>query len=261
MMRTDLRSARVPRAIALTLFAAALLPSAARAQPGPGPAPVPSPEAEPEVVAEALFLCDTIPPGGRDLNLAVAIVSGEPDRLAGDASLVALPRLQLAMSLGERAGFTVDVGLGGHGEIVHTPAASLKVLLRAPGLGRTGLSASLDLLGSTHSLAGTEAGLGLGAIRQVGRVGLRASASVATGVSAWSPHLHAGASAAVALGPRWRALAEVVAEVGSGGLAVAAAPTFKLALGERTALLAGALFALRAGGSPPTLVVQLAQSM
>jgi hypothetical protein len=115
------------------------------------------------------------------------------------------------------------VGLGGDGEVVHTPTASLKVLLRSPGPGRTGLSASLDLLGSTHSLAGTEAGLGLGAIRQVGRVGLRASASLATGASAWSPHLHAGASAALALGGRWRALTP--------------------------------------GGAPPTLAVQVAQSM
>jgi hypothetical protein len=261
MMRTILRNARGPRATALALLAAALLPSAARAQQAPGPAPAPSPEAEPEIVVEALFLCDTLPPGGRDLNLAVAIARGEPDPRTGDAPVVALPRLQLALALGERAGITVDVGLGGDGEIVHTPAASLKVLLRAPGLGRTGLSASLDLLGSTHSLAGTEAALGLGAIRQVGRVGLRASASVATGVSVWSPHLHAGASAALALGARWRGLAEVVADLDAGGLAVAAGPTLKLALGERTAIMAGALFAVAPDRRPPTFAVQIAQSM
>jgi len=252
-MRPTLKKAWRPLAIALALPAPALLPSAGRAQQAP--------QAPPEIVALALFLCDTLPPGGRDLNLAVVIARGEPDPLTGASPVVALPRLQIAMALGGRAGFTADVGLGGDGGAVHTPTASLKVLLRAPGPGRTGLSASLDLLGSTHSLAGTEAGLGLGAIRQVGRVGLRASASVASAVSAWSPHLHAGASAAVALGSRWRGLAEVVADAGASGVAVGAGPTLELALGERTAITAGALFALAPGRASPTFAVQLARSL
>ncbi len=213
-------------------------------------------------MAEALFLCDTLPPGGRDLNFSLALAEGEPDPVTGDTTLETSPRLQLAMGLGERVGFTVDVGLGTEGgAALDTPGASLKLLLRTPDARTTGLAASLDLFGSTHSLRETEAGLGLGAIRSLGRVALRASAALATGVSSWSPHLHAGASAALALGDRWRALAEVVSEVASGEVAVSAGPTLKVALHERTALMAGALFPVSPAAASPVFTIQLTQSL
>ena len=212
-------------------------------------------DAEPEVVAEALFLCDTLPPGGRDLNFSLALAEGEPDPVTGDATLETSPRLQLAMGLGERVGLTVDVGLGTGAAALDTPGASLKLLLRTPDARTTGLAASVDLFGSTHSLRETEAGLGLGAIRALGRVALRASAALATGVSSWSPHLHAGASAALALGDRWRALAEVVSEVASGEVAVSAGPTLKVALRERTALMAGALLPVSPAAASPVFTI------
>jgi hypothetical protein len=251
------RSRRYRRAALLALAALAVLaPLLARSQEDePG-------QEEPELVAEALFLCDTLPPGGRDLNLSLALAEGEPDPVTGEAALAASPRAQLAMGLGERVGFTADVGLATDGSAaLDTPGASLKLLLRAPSATRTGLSASLDLFGSTHSLHQTEAGLGLGAIRALGRMALRASASVASGVTSWSPHLHLGTSAAFALGSRWRALAEVVSEVAGGEVAMFAGPTVKVALAENSALMAGALFPLSQGGGMPVFTLQLTQSM
>ena len=252
------------KAVLLGLLALAvllLLPCATRGDDAPlaeleGSAGPPS-----EVVAEAHFLYDPLPPSGRDLGLSVVMVPDAPDPRTGGASLQVLPRLQFALALGERAGLTVDAALGGAGEPIQAPAASLKVLLRAPGSGRTGLSASLDLFGSTHSLAETEAGLGLGVIRQLGTVGLRASVALATGVTAWSPHLHAGVSAAMELAPGWRGLVEVIAEVGSRGLAVAAGPTLKFELSPGRALVAGALFPLDRGGQPPSFALQVVQSI
>jgi hypothetical protein len=257
-MTLPLRRSGIP-----LLFLVALAVAAAPASPR---AEDVSPHAEDgspprELVAEALFLCDSIPPGGRDVNLSVALQRSE-DPETGDTSLVSSPRLQLALGLGERLGLTADVGLETTGDAaLDTPGASLKLLLRDPGDGRrTGLSASLDLFGSTHSLEETEAGLGLGAIRAVGPVALRAAASVATGVRSWSPHVHAGLSAALALGARWRALAEVVADVRGGEAELAAGPTLKLALGERTALMAGALFEA-ASPRTPLFTFQLTRSM
>jgi hypothetical protein len=240
----------------LSLFAIAAVAAA--------PAPVSAEDVAPprELVAEALFLYDAMPPGGRDLNLTVALERGEEDPQTGDTSLVASPRLQLAVGLGDRLGLTADVGLATADEVaLDTPGASLKLLLRDPGDGsRTGLSGSLDLFGSTNSLDETEAGLGLGAIRALGPVALRAAASVATGVRSWSPHVHAGLSAALALGERWRALAEVVADIQGGTADVSAGPTLKLALGERTALMAGALFEV-ASPRTPLFTFQLTRSM
>lgn len=216
-------------------------------------------EVEPHpLVAEALFLCDPLPPGGRDLNLVVAVVRGEPDPATGRPAYAVLPRMQLAMALGERVGFTAEVGLATEAQLaLDAPAASLKVLLLEPGEGGTGLAMNLDLYGSTHSLAETEAGLGLGAIRAVGPVTLRASATLASGVRDWSPHLHAGTSAAVELGAGWRALGEVVADAGPHGIAFSAGPTLKVALGERAALMAGALFDLSGGPRLATFTTQL----
>jgi hypothetical protein len=246
------RVRRLRRVLLVALLAAAALaPLLARPQ---------EPEREAELVAEALFLCDALPPGGRDLSLSLAVQQGEIDPVTGEAEILAFPRLQLAMALGERVGFTVDVGFGtGGGDFLEAPGASLKLLLRAPGADRIGLAASIDLFGSFKSLDETEAGLGLGAIRSLGPVTLRASASLATGVRSWSPHLHGGASAAVALGERWRAFAELVADAQAGEVALAVGPAVKVALGEHTALAAGALIPLAAG--MPTFSVQLTQSM
>jgi len=242
---------RLRLAVLAALALAALLPLAARPHDG---------EAAPELVAEALFLCDPLPPGGRDLALSVVVEEGEPDPGTGERRLATSPRLQLAMALSDRVGFTADAGIATDGAAIDAPGASLKVLLRAPGRGRTGLSASLDLFGSTHSPADSEAGLGLGAIRSAGRVALRASASLATGVASWSPHLHGGVSAAVALGARWRALGELVADVSGGEAMVAAGPAVKLAIGEGAALMAGALFPVTPGAAP-SLAVQLTRAL
>lgn len=230
------------------LGAVALLPAAASGADAP----------EAELVAEALFLVDPLPPGGRDVNLTLALERAEHAE-TGEATTRAVPRAQLAISLGERLGFTADVGLGLDGD--PDPGASLKALLRAPDGGHTGLSASLDVYGSSASARDSEAGVGLGAIRGIGRLGLRAAASVLSGVGAWSPHLHAGASAAVAFGGRWRALAEVVTDVAGGEAEVAAGPTLKVAVWERTALMAGALFRVAPARAAPAVVVQLTQSL
>ncbi len=243
-----------PRRAALLagLAATALLPLSARPH---------QPDAPPEVVAEALFMCDHLPPGGRDVNLSLAVADGEPDPATGETSAVVSPRVQLAMAISDRLGFTADVGVATDGEAVSTPGVSLKYLLRAPAPARIGLAASLDLFGSTRSLAESEAGIGLGAIRSFGRVALRAGASAVSGVSSWSPHLHAGTSVAIALGSRWRALAEVVTDVAGGEALFSAGPTLKVALGESTALMAGALFPVGQGAASPTFAFQLTQGL
>lgn len=222
--------------------AVALLPLVARAVP-PGP----------DVVAEATFLCDPLPPGGRDLNL---ILSGTPD----DAGRLGLePRLQLALGLGEETGLTADVAVDpASGSGLHSPALSLKRLLRPPEDGGLGVAASLDLHTGD---AGTEGGLGVGLIAPLGRLALRGSATLATPFAGFMPHLHCGASAALALGASWRLLAEAVTEIGDGRPALSAGPTVKVALGERAALAAGALVDLRAPGRTPAFVVQLTQGM
>jgi len=244
-----------PAAALAAAAALVLAPALSRAQ---------EPEAGDEgtdVIAEALFLCDPLPPGSHDLNLSFAVEQGE-DPVTGETELLTAPRLQLAAPLGERVGFTVDVGLDTAGDVrLDAPGAALKVLLREPGANRTGLAASLDLYGSTHAVGDSEVGLGLGAIRGVGRVGLRAAASLVTGVSGWTPHVHGGLSAAVALGGRWRALAEVTADVSAGEVALNAGPTVKLQLGEATALMAGALFQVSPSASFPVFSVQLTRSL
>lgn len=216
--------------------------------------------AAPELVAEALFLRDDLPPGGRDLSLSVVLERSGPDETTGEAPLTASPRLQLAMALGRRVGFTADAGLAPGGGGVDAPGASLKVLLRAPGAGAPGIAASLDVLGSTTSIGELEAGLGVGAIRSFGRVTLRAAAGLASAVSGWSPHLHGGVSAAVGLGSRWRVLGEVVVDGAGGEVAAGAAPTVKVTLTEKTALMAGALLRFDPAAAR-TLAVQLTTSL
>jgi hypothetical protein len=173
------------------------------------------------------------------------------------------PRAQLAMALGPRAGFTADLGVHRReGRLaLDTACASLKLLARVPGEGRTGLSVSLDLLGSSHALAEAEAGAGVGAVRAAGPVTLRAALWGTSGVTAWAPHLHGGASAALALGPRLRLVGEAIAELGRADPAVAAGPTVKVALGERSALAAGGLLGLTPAAEPATFFVQLSRSL
>jgi hypothetical protein len=238
--------------LAAVAAAAALLPAAARPH---------DPGASAEVVAEALFLCDHLPPGGRDLNLSVAAHRAQPDPATGAAGLALAPRAQLAMAISERVGFTADVGIATEGRPIDAPGASLKLLLRPPLAGRTGLAASLDVFGSTRALGESEVGVGLGAIRSFARAALRAGASVATPLGAWSPHLHGGASAAAALGTRWRALAEVVGDLGPGGASLSVGPAVKLAVDDGTAVMAGALFPLTGGGAGPTFALQLTHGL
>jgi hypothetical protein len=245
-----IRTTRTVRALLALVAAAPLLARAA------SPAPAVEPDAE--VIAEALFLCDPLPPGGRDLNVSLTLARSEAD--AG--GLTAASRIQLATALGPRLGLTADVGLGtGGAPPIHTPTASLKVLLRAPAARRTGLAASLDLLGPERDISETEVGMGLGAIRSLGPVALRASTTIATPVASWSPHLHGGGSAAVALGGRWRGVLEAVADLSGGALAVSAGPVVKLALGTRHAVTAGALLPLGRPGAAPFFALQLGRSM
>src|SRR5512138_1602107 len=87
----DAAAARRARRLVLLALAlgAALLPLAARPH---------DPSAPPELVAEALFLCDHLPPGGRDVNLSVAMHRAAPDPITGAAALALAPRAQLAMA-------------------------------------------------------------------------------------------------------------------------------------------------------------------
>lgn len=238
-----------PSFIVLPLTAAlALWPIGARAEAEPE-------EADAGFLAEALFLADTLPPGSRDLNVAVAVEQGQTDPETGERALSAAPVVQFAVPLGERTGFTVDLGIPTSGPIA-SPGASFKVLLRDAAPARTGLSACFDIHGLLDRLADTEVAVGFGALRPVGSVALRATAVGATGVSGWTPRLQAGVSAALALSPRWIALAEVVTDVSGDGAVVSAGPTVKVALGESLALMAGALF--EAGGpAMPAFAFQL----
>lgn len=226
-------------AAAVALAAALLLPSLARGA---------------ELVAEAAFLPDTLPPGGRDLNLSFC---------TGSTSAELAPRAQLALAVSERVGFTTDVGVHRHeGRLaLDTPSASLKLLLRRAAPGKTGLSTSLDLLGSAHSLADTEVGGGLGAVRPLGRVTLRAALWAASGISGFTPHAHLGLSGALAVGSRVRLLAEAVAELRARSQAVSAGPTVKVAVGEASSVMAGALVGLTPAAEPATVFVQLARGI
>lgn len=230
-------------AAAVLLAAVASLPSSASAAAPPA-----------ETIAEAMFLCDALPPGGRDLNLAVT-VAPVVDPATGASAFVSSPRMQLALALGERLGFTADVGLGTNGAALDAPGASLKFLLRAPEPGRTGFALSADLYGGSHDPVASEAGFGFGAIRSFGRVTLRAGATVATRVSEYTPHGHGGLSAALALGARWRLLGEVVGMTSGRDASLAAGPSVKVALGESASLAAGVLVPL--APAPPTFTIQV----
>lgn len=210
-----------------------------------------------EPVAESMFLCDPLPPGGRELSLSAAVTPDPGDRATGAYS--AAPRLQLAYALGARIGFTADVGLGANGAPLEAPAASLKLLLRAPGDGRTGVALSADLAAVPRAPRQSELGLGLGAIRAIGAVTLRAGATLATPVGVPAPHLHAGASTAVPAGDRVHLLAEIVADVAAGAASWGAGPSVKVALARDATIAVGVLFSL--AGAPPSFAVQLATAL
>jgi hypothetical protein len=201
-----------------------------------------------ELVAEAAFLADTLPPDSR--GLALSQTGTDP-----------APRVQLAFPLGERLGLVGEVGVHhlDHRLAVDTPSASLKILLREPGEDRTGLSLSLDLLGSAHRLDRTETGAGLGAVRGLGPLTARAAAWFASGVASWSPHGHLGTSLAVEV-RGVRLLGEVVADVGGGPAALSAGPTLKLPLGDGASLALGALAPV-AGAASTSYFVQLSRGL
>lgn len=238
---------RLLLALAVAVALLCLLPAAARPD-------APAPHATPEVVAEALFLCDPLPPGGLGLNLSVA---GAPDA-GGRIGLAS--RVQVALGIGERLGLTADVGLDPAGGTIRSPAASLKALLRVPANGALGIAASLDLLAGASGHA-AETALGLGIIAPLGRLALRAGASGSTRIDGWTPHLHAGGSAALAFGTRWRVLCEVVSELGDGPASWSAGPTVKVALDAETSVSAGALVDLRQPAGLPAFAVQLARAL
>jgi hypothetical protein len=222
----------------------------------------PAEPAASEVVAEAVFLEDALPPGSQDLNVSVQVAQGASDPATGRVSVVATPRLQLTTPLADgRLGLTVDVGIAPSGAPIDAPGASLKVLLRAPETGRTGFAASVDLLGSVHRLSASEAGVGLNALRIAGPVTLRGAAGFATGVSAWTPHFHGGLSGALPLGERWRLLGELLVEVSRGEGVVSAGPTLKVALWRGVSLAAGALLRVAPSAGAPTVLLQLSRPL
>jgi hypothetical protein len=251
------RLALCPRRLAapLTALVLALPDPAVRAQEEV------EPEGADEIVAEALFLADTLPAGSHDLTLVLAVEKGEADPITGKQKLSASPTVQLAAPLGGRMGLTVDVGITTDGGGLEHPGFSLKYLLRDAGPGTTGFSASFDLHGSLGSEGDAEAALAFGALRPLGPVALRGTALVATGLSSGTPRLQAGVSAALALSARWRALAEMVADVSRDGMAVAAGPTMKVVLGESAALMAGVLFEVGGSVRLPVVTLQLTQSL
>lgn len=224
---------------ALSLAVALLLPSRARGD---------------ELVAEAAFLAETLPPGGREVALSLS---------SGVTAPEFAPRASLALALGTRVGLTADVGVHRADSRLafDTPSASLRLLLREAGPGRTGVALSLDFFGSAHSVLETEAGAGLGVVRGLGPVTVRAALWGASGVRTFSPHTHAGLSAALALGERLRALAEVVADAQDGERALSAGPTVKAALDDQTSVMAGALFGLAGAGEPVTFYLQVTRAL
>lgn len=236
----DRRVGRARLALVLVLLLlAVLLPALARGD---------------ELVAEAAFLADTLPPGARELSLSASACSSAPEPA---------PRVQLALALGERLGVTADVGAHrwGSGFAVDRPSGSVKLLLRAPAPDRTGVSLSLDLFGSAHRLSDAEVGTGVGAVRSIGRVTVRGALWGATPVGKAVLHAHAGASVATAFLSRIRVLGEVVGDLDPRAPAVAAGPTVKVALDPSTSVVAGALLGVNAAAEAAQLFVQLARGI
>ncbi|MGC3996729.1 MAG: hypothetical protein QM767_04025 [Anaeromyxobacter sp.] len=216
--------------------------------PPPGPA---------GVVAEALFLPDTLPPGGTELNVAASFERAAPDDGDGHRTLRVAPGFQLAQALGGRAGFTADVGLSPDGDRLVDPAASLKVLVLDGGETGLTLSASADWMGTFEQDGVQEGGLALGLMQPLGGITVRASAQLASPVDGWQPHAHGGLSGALALGSRWHALLELAGDTGADDDCLSLGPSLKAQLGEATALMFGGLFRVAGAHADPLGVVQL----
>lgn len=210
-----------------------------------------------DLVLEAAFLSDSQPAEGLDLGISLSLApAGEPDQ----GRTLASPRAQLAAGLGAGLGLSVDAGLlrDGQGRLTAAPlAASLKALVAEDRAAGRALTACLDVQAVPGDWAETEVGLGLGAALAAGPITLRGAAWAMTAAGRWDPHAHAGLSAALALGGRWRLLGEAVGDLRAHGAALAAGPTLKVALAEGTALSAGALLhvAPRAGLASVLLLV------
>lgn len=215
-----------------------------------------------DLVAEATFLADTLPPTGHDLSLSLGVTPADEEG-PGAGGIDAVPRLQVAWALGPRAGFTVDAGLAlGTGRpAVDTPTASLKVLLREPGEGRTALAASLDLIGAPGTWSRSEVGLGLGAARPLGPVTVRAAAWAVTGAVRWDPHAHGGLSLAVQPVARVRLLAEAVADLRARASTFGVGPTVKVALSDATSLTGAVLFDVVSAPGFASAVVQVSRAL
>lgn len=216
-----------------------------------------------ELVAEAFFLLDTLPPTGRELSIALASTagaSGDPD--------VASARLQGAFALGDELGIVVSAGVAreataGAGATLDAPALSLKWLFQAPSARSAGLSASLDVLGAPGEPGGLELVAGLGALRQLGAVTARAALGLASTAGALDAHVHAGGSLAVAPLPRVRLLAEAIGEWGeaSEDRSFAIGPTVKYALAADVSLAVSALVAVAPEVRPLSFMVQVARGL
>jgi len=240
------------RAVALPLLLALATPGLAAAH---GEA-----AAAGELVAEAAFLIDTLPPTGRELALALSSTGGGPEGATTAA------RLQAAFALSDRLGVTAGAGLAsapGSGLALDAPALSVKWLLRPAAAARTGFSASLDVLAAPGEPGGAELVAGLGALRQLGPFTARAALGMASVAGALAPHLHAGGSLAFAPAGPWRLLAEAIGEwsLDRQERSFAAGPTVKYALSDTSALAASLLVELVPVVRPLSVVVQLTRAL
>ena len=213
-----------------------------------------------ELVAEAAFLIDTLPPTGRELALALSSTGGGPEGATTAA------RLQGAFALSDRLGVTASAGLAsapGSGLALDAPALSVKWLLRPASAARMGFSASLDVLATPGEPGGAELSLGLGALRQLGPFTARAALGMASVAGALAPHLHAGGSLAFAPGGPWRLLAEAVGEWSPDQeeRSLALGPTVKYALSDSSALAVSLLVELVPVMRPLSMVVQLTRAL
>jgi hypothetical protein len=216
-----------------------------------------------DLVLEAAFLADPIPPAGSDLNVSLALAPGEAGWRPG---YEAQPRLQLATRLAPGLGLALDGGLvrTPAGRVAAAPfAASLKLEFAEPDAGPAGfgLHASADLQADPAGWAASEAGLGLGVSRGTGPVTWRATAWGMSAVGRWDPHAHAGLSAALALGARTRLLVETVADLRRQGSALAAGPTLKVELAPGATLSAGALLGVAPWTGVVAVLVQAGRAL
>lgn len=245
LARPRLVGALVRAVLILALAGLALLAGSARAD---------------DLVLEASFLSDPVPAEGTDLNLSLDLSPGASEEAQ------AQPRLQLATRLAPGLGLTVDGGLvlGPTGEVAAGPAAaSLKLALADPGewAGGAGVHACADLQVDPLDRPASEAGLGLGLSRAAGPLTLRGAVWAMSTLGRWEPHGHAGLSAALGVGPRVRALLEVVADLRGAGASLGAGPTLKVELAEGTTLALGALVGVAPWAGVTSVLVQVGRAL